>query len=80
MDITALNVQYDGVQEHRGVAGAPELTVTGSSPVTAEPRVLASGRDSPDGVRSTTGIVAIRELVRTNTSACGVRVVAVRYR
>ena len=54
MDITALNVQYEDVQERRGGAGAPELTVTGSSPVTAEPRVLAD-RDSPDGVRSTTG-------------------------
>ena len=60
MDITALNVQYEDVQETSRAAGphAPEVTVTESSPMTAEPRVLA-GRDSPDGVRYTPASVGI---------------------
>lgn len=63
MDITALNVQYEDVQENRGAvgAGAPQLMVTDSSPMTAEPRALG-GRDSPDRVRF---IVAIRQSLCT---------------
>ena len=49
MDITALDVQYEDVQNNG--AGPPELTVTDSSPMAAEARVL--GRDSPDAVRFT---------------------------
>ena len=46
MDITALDVQYEDVQVN---GPAPEVTVTESSPMTTDPRVL--GRDSPEAVR-----------------------------
>lgn len=47
MDITPLDVQYEDVQEEG--AAAPDVVVTGTSPLASGPRVL--GRDSPDRVR-----------------------------
>ena len=55
MDITPLGVQYEDVQDKGAPpssAGlAPDVTVTESSPMATEDRVL--GRDSPDAVRHT---------------------------
>jgi len=47
MDITPLDVQYEDVQEAGAVA--PEVVVTGNSPLAPGPPLL--GRDSPDRVR-----------------------------
>ena len=54
MDITPLNVQYEDVQDKEAPPSAglaPEVTLTESSPMASEARVL--GRDSPDAVRCT---------------------------